>query len=290
MLVDRKAEKDVLERVLAAVREGLSGTLVVRGEAGIGKTELLEYAVVTAPDMQVARVVGVESEMELPYAGLHQLTFPFLERIERLPAPQRDALGSAFGLVAGAPPNRFLVGLAALTLLSDAAAERPLLCIVDDAQWLDQESAAALGFVSRRLLADRLGLLFGVREPVERAIALGGLPEMRVDGLPDSYARELLALVATMPVDARVADRIVSETHGNPLALVELGSELTPAELSGGARLPDPLPVGARLEQRFLGRVRKLPPDAQTLLLVAAAEPSGDPALLSVRGRAHRAH
>ena len=280
MLLDRKAEKDALDRMLGAVRGGLSGALVLRGEAGIGKTALLEYAVEAAGGMRVARVVGVESEIELGYAGLHQLLVPFLAGIEQLPVPQRDALEAAFGLVVGRAPDRFLVGLAALTLLAAAAADDPLLCVVDDAQWLDQASIAAMGFVARRLFADRIALLFGVREPVERPNALDGLTELDLGGLPDPAARGLLEFVSAGRVDEQVRDRIVFATRGNPLALLELGTELTPAELSGSAQLPDPLPISARLEERFLNRVRTLPADAQTLLLLAAAEPSGDAALL----------
>jgi DNA-binding CsgD family transcriptional regulator len=280
MLLDRRAEKDELDRVLGAVREGLSGVLVLRGEAGIGKTMLLEYAVESAADMQVARSVGIESEMELGFAGLHQLLVPFLAGIERLPGPQRHALGSALGLVDHVPVDRFLVGLGVLTLLADAATDRPLLCVVDDAHWLDQASTEALGFVARRLFADRVAILFGLREPAERRVGLDGLSEMHIGGLPQREARELLASVATGRLDKRVGDRVVSETGGNPLALLELGVELTPGELSGGSRLPEPLPLGGRLEERFLARVRMLPADAQTLLLLAAAEPSGDPALL----------
>jgi DNA-binding CsgD family transcriptional regulator len=279
-MLDRRAEADALGRLLAAVRDGLSGILVLRGEAGIGKTELLEHAVALAADMRVARVVAVESEMELGFAGLHQLLVPFLAGIDRLPAPQREALGSAFGLLDGPAPDRFLVGLAVLTLLTDATAARPLLCVVDDAQWLDRASAAALAFVARRLLADRIAILFGVREPADRPDPLEGLPELRVSGLPDPEARELLASAAGGRMDQRVADRLVSDTGGNPLALVELAGALTPAELSGGSRLPEPLPIGSRLEARFLARARALSAEAQTLMLIAAAEPAGDAALL----------
>lgn len=258
----------------------MSGALVLRGEAGIGKTALLEYAIASAGDMQVARVVGVESEIELGFAGLHQLLLPFLPELDRLPAPQRQALGSAFGIIGDVAADLFLVGLAALTLLADAAAKRPVLCVFDDAQWVDQASAKALGFVARRLLADRIGMLFAVREPGERRVELEGLSDLRVGGLCDDDARELLASVAAGGLDKRVGERIVSETRGNPLGLVELGAHLTAGELSGSAPVREPLPVGGRLEAHYLRRVQTLPEDTQTLLLIAAAEPSGDPALL----------
>jgi DNA-binding CsgD family transcriptional regulator len=277
MLVDREAEKQELDGLLAAVREGFSGVLVLRGEAGIGKTALLEYALRSAADMRIARAVGIESEMELGFAGLHQLLVPFVGRLERLPGPQREALGSAFALIDGPAPNLFLVGLATLTLLADAAAKRPVLCVFDDAQWIDQASAHTLDFVARRLFADQIGMLFAVREPGERLAAFEGLTELPVGGLPEEYARELLASVAVGDLDQRTADRIVSETGGNPLALVELGGELSAEELAGRSPLPQPLPLGRRLEERFLARVRTLPHETQTLLLLASAQQHDDP-------------
>jgi DNA-binding CsgD family transcriptional regulator len=277
MLLGREGERREIDRLLAVVREGLSGALVLRGEAGIGKSALLEYAVASAGDMQVASVVSVESEMELGFAGLHQLLVPFLPGLERLPAPQREALGSAFGLTAGAAADLFLVGLAALTLLADAAGEQPVLCMLDDAQWLDQASAAALGFVARRLFADQIGMLFAVREPTGRLATFEGLTELQVRGLSDDDARELLASVAAGNLDQRTGARIVAETGGNPLALVELGAELTPGELAGSSPLPAPLPLGSRLEGRFLARVRTLPQSTQTLLLLASAQQPDDP-------------
>ena len=279
-MLDRRDEKAALDGLLGRVREGLSGALVLRGEPGIGKTVLLDHAVASAPDMQVARVIGVESEMELGFAALHQLVLPFAPAFDRLPPPQRDALACAFGLVAGNAPDAFLVGLAALTLLADAATEQPLLCVIDDVQWLDQSSAAVLTFVARRLFADRIGMLFAVREPAERTVPLDGLPELTLAGLPDREARELLATASGVPVDPRVCDRIVTQTRGNPLALVELGGELTREELSGASPLPEPLPIGPRLEDVVRRRVNAFPDDLQTMLLLAAAEPSGDPALL----------
>ena len=171
-LVNRVRERAALDALLQAVRLGMSGTLVLRGEAGIGKTALLERAVGSASDFRVVRALGIESEMELGFAGLHQLVVPFLPKLERLPGPQYHALASAFGLIADGPPDRFQVGLATLTLLADAAADRPLLCVIDDTQWLDRESADVLAFVARRLYADRIAFLFAVREPTERHVPL----------------------------------------------------------------------------------------------------------------------
>jgi DNA-binding CsgD family transcriptional regulator len=268
-----------LDQLVARVRAGASRALVLRGEAGIGKSALLEYLVAHASGCAIARAVGVESEMELAFAGLHQLCAPFLDRVERLPGPQRDALGTAFGLREGAPPDRFFVGLAALSLLSDAAEERPLLGIVDDAQWLDVASEHALAFVARRLGAESVGLVFSVREPGgERHFE--GLPELSLGGLDDRDARKLLATVVTGPLDERVRDQIVSETRGNPLALLELPRGWTPAELAGGFALSDRPGVSGRIEESFVRRLEQLPEDTRLLLLVAAAEPGGDPLLL----------
>jgi DNA-binding CsgD family transcriptional regulator len=279
-LLDRTTETAALAGVLTAVRDGLSGVLVLRGDAGIGKTVLLEWAAGQAHDMQLARVAGIQAEMGMGFAGLHQLLIPFLSRLDGLPRPQRQALESAFGLVAGPAPDRFLVGLAALTLLTDAAAGQPVLCLVDDAQWLDQVSVEVLGFVARRLYADRVGMLFTERAGEDRAPVLAGLPEMTVGGLPAEAADELLAASAAGPVTGQVSRQIVADTAGNPLALVEAGGELTPAELSGTVPLSWPLRFGGRLEELYLSRVRALPADTRTLLLLAAADPSGDPALV----------
>src|SRR5499427_10685104 len=224
-LLDRQQERAALDGLLGAMRAGRGRALVVRGEAGVGKSALLEYVVGAATDMRVARAVGVESEMELAFAGLHQLCAPLLDRLERLPVPQRDALGIAFGLRGGGAPDRFLVGLAVLTLLSEAAEDRQLLCLVDDAQWLDRASAQVLAFVARRLLADPVGLLFAARDPGEQ---LGGLPGLEVRGLPEQDARGLLRSVVGVRLDERVLDRIVAETQGNPLALLELPRGLGP--------------------------------------------------------------
>jgi DNA-binding CsgD family transcriptional regulator len=278
MLLEREQECRELERLLASVRNGLSGVLVLRGEAGIGKTALLEHAVQSAADMQVARAAGVESEMELGFAGLHQLLMPFHGGLGNLPAPQREAMGSVFGLAAPAVPDQFLVGLATLTLITEAAVERPVLCVIDDAQWLDRASVPVLGFVARRLLADRVGMLFAIRDGEPRAAGFEGLPERRIGRLSDEAAHELLTAAVGQALNQRVARRIVAEAAGNPLAVLEFGA-LAPEELSGAASLTWPLRSGGRLEQLFLSRVQALPRDARTLLLVAAAETSGDASL-----------
>jgi DNA-binding CsgD family transcriptional regulator len=277
MLVGRAKEVGALEDVLAAVRDGLSGVLLLRGECGTGKTALLDWAASAAGDMRVARLAGVESEMDLGFAGLHQLLVPFLEGLGRLPPPQRGALQSAFGLTTGPPPDRFLVGLATLTLLTEAASGQPVLCVIDNAQWLDQASADVLGFVARRLFADRVGMLFAVQAGEERA-TFPGLPELAVGGLAERAARELLTTVVGAPVDTRVSERIVAETGGNPLGLVEFGGELTAAEASCAVPLTGPLRFGGRLEELYRSRVRALPADTRTLLLVLAADQLGDTA------------
>jgi DNA-binding CsgD family transcriptional regulator len=279
-LLDRATEISALEGLLAAVQDGLSGVLVLRGDAGIGKTALLEWAAGRAEDVQLARVAGIQAEMGMGFAGLHQLLVPFLGGLEQLPGPQRQALGSAFGLVDGPAPDRFLVGLAALTLLTDAAAGRPVLCLVDDAQWLDQVSVEVLGFIARRLYADRVGVLFTVREGEGRVAALAGLPELVLGGLPGEAAGALLATSAGGRVDGRVSAQVVAGVAGNPLALVELAGELTAGELSGAVPLGWPLRFGGRLEELYLSRVRALPGDTRTVLLVAAADPTGDPVLV----------
>ena len=277
MLRGRRSECEVLDGLLEVVRGGRSGALVVRGEAGVGKTALLEYAIESASDLRVVRAVGVESEMELAFAALHQLCAPMLDRIDRLPGPQHDALGIAFGLRAGAVPDRFFVGLAVLSLLSEVAEERPLVCVVDDAQWLDRASAQTLGFVARRLLAESVLVLFAGREPGEE---LRGLPELEVRGLRDGDARELLGSVIRGPLDERVRERIVAEARGNPLALLELPRGLSSAQLAGGFGLPGARSLSGRIEESFQRRLGDLPEETQRLLLVAAAEPVGDPALL----------
>jgi DNA-binding CsgD family transcriptional regulator len=278
-LLGRRSECAALDELVASLRAGQSRALVLRGEAGIGKSALLEYLAEHPSGCGIARAAGVQSEMELAYAGLQQLCAPFLDRRERLPGPQRDALGTAFGLRNGDAPDRFLVGLAILSLLSDAAEDRPLVCIVDDAQWLDAASAQTLAFVARRLGAESLGLVFAVREPTgERH--LDGLPELVVGGLGDRDAHQLLATVVAGPLDERVRDRIVAETRGNPLALLELPRGWTPTELAGGFGLSDAPALSGRIEQSFRERLAALSPSTRLLLLVAAAEPVGDPVLV----------
>jgi DNA-binding CsgD family transcriptional regulator len=276
-LLDRQRERAALDGLLGDLRSGRGGALVVRGEAGVGKSALLEYAAGAAADMRVARAAGVESEMELAFAGVHLLCAPLLDRLERLPGPQRDALGTAFGLRAGGAPDRFLVGLAVLTLLSEVAEERPLLCVVDDAQWLDQASAQVLAFAARRLLAEPVGLIFAAREPGEQ---FRGLPDLEVRGLPDQDARALLASAVRVRLDEQVRDRIVAETNGNPLALLELPRGLSPTQLAGGSGLVGAQAVPARIEQGFRRRLDALPAGTRSLMLVAAAEPAGDPVLV----------
>ena len=236
-LLGRQSECEALDRLAAGVREGQSRVLVLRGEAGVGKTALLEYLSASASGCQIARAAGVESEMELPFAGLHALCAPMLGRLRRLPGPQRDALSTAFGLAAGPPPDRFMVGLAVLSLLADVAEEQPLLCIVDDAQWLDRVSAQTLAFVARRLLAERVGLVFAVREDGHDH-GFGGLPELAVEGIGALDARMLLDATVPGPLDERVRDRILAEASGNPLALLELPRGLTPRRWPAGSGCP----------------------------------------------------
>jgi DNA-binding CsgD family transcriptional regulator len=273
----RRRECEVLDRLLDAVRAGESRALVVRGEPGVGKTALLDYLVEHASGCRVVRATGVQSELGLTFAGLHQLCAPILNRLQRLPARQRAALRSAFGLGPGSVPDRFLVGLAVLSLLSDVAEEDPLVCLVDEAQWLDRASAQVLGFVARRLAAESVGLVFAARVPGEE---LAGLPELVVEGLQEADARALLDAVLTGPLDVRVRDRMVAEARGNPLALLELPRGLTPAELAGGFALPDAMPLSGRIEASFRRRLDALPADTREMLLVAAAEPVGDPVLV----------
>jgi DNA-binding CsgD family transcriptional regulator len=277
ILRGRRSECAVLGALLHGVRAGRSAALVLRGEAGVGKTALLDHAVASAANLRVVRAAGVEPEMGLAFAGLHQLCGPVLDRLGKLPGPQRAALETAFGLEAGPAPDRFLVGLAVLSLLSEAAEDRPLVCVVDDAQWLDQASAQALAFAARRLATESVVVLFAAREP---GADLRGLPGLLVEGLGAADARELLDSAVQWPMDDRVRDQIVVETRGNPLALVELPRGLSPGELAGGFRLPEALPLPGRIEQEFLRRVARLPGPTRLLLVVAAAEPTGDPALV----------
>jgi DNA-binding CsgD family transcriptional regulator/tetratricopeptide (TPR) repeat protein len=267
----------LLDDLVSVVRRGESRALVLRGEAGIGKTALLEYLVDSATDLTVVRAVGVESEMELAFATLHQLCGPLLDRLERLPVPQAEALGVVFGLSAGAPPDRFLVGVAVLSLFAEMAEERPLLCVVDDAQWVDQASALTLAFVARRLLAEPVGIVFAAREPGKD---LRRISELEVRGLPDSDARVLLNSTVRFPLDEGVRERIIAETGGNPLALLELPRGLTATQLAGGFGLQGVKALSVRVEESFLRRLNPLSQQARRLLVLAAAEPVGDPLLL----------
>src|SRR4051794_38585380 len=273
----RSSESELLDRLLDDARGGRSAVLVIRGEAGMGKTALIRHAADRAAGFRVAQVCGVESERELPFAGLHQLGAPFLDRIDALPAPQQDALRVALGLCSGAAPDRFLVGLAALTLLAEVAEEQPLLCLVDDLQWLDEATGQVLGFVARRLLAEPVVILFGIREPSdEREVA--GLPELGLEGLARDEARALLEDAIPGRLDERVADRIVAETGGIPLALLELPRGMEAAELAAGFGRPGP--VAGTIEEAYRRRLDLLPADSRRLLRLASADPVGEPLLV----------
>jgi DNA-binding CsgD family transcriptional regulator/tetratricopeptide (TPR) repeat protein len=273
----RARECALLDDVLSAIGRGESRSLVLRGEAGIGKTALLEYLVAAAPDATVVRAVGVQSDMELAFASLHQLCGPLLDRLDGLPAPQRQAMEIVFGLTAGGVPDRFLVGLATLSLFSEVAEQGALLCVVDDAQWLDQASALTLAFVARRLLAEPVAIVFAAREPGEEFLHVS---ELEVAGVRNGDARALLSSAVRFKLDERVRDRIIAETRGNPLALLELPRGLTARQLAGGFGLVEAQGLAGRVEESFVGRVQTLSDDARRLLLVAAAEPVGDPLLL----------
>jgi DNA-binding CsgD family transcriptional regulator len=277
--LDRTGEREVLDRLLAQGREGQSAVLVIRGEAGIGKTALLRYTARQASGFRVAQVTGVEAEMELPFAGIHQLCAPVLDELDALPPAQRDALKVALGLAAGEVPDRFLVGLAVLGLLSAVAEKRPLLCLVEDAQWLDAASGLILGFVARRLLAESVALVVTVREPSTRH-DFDGLPELRLRGLAEEDARTLLMRAVPGRLDDRVRDRILAETRGNPLALLDLPRSMSAAELAGGFELLPAADLPRHLEDRYLQRAGGLPAATQRLLLLAAAEPMGDATLV----------
>jgi DNA-binding CsgD family transcriptional regulator len=282
-LYGRQTERKELDQLVADVRAGQGRVLILRGEVGTGKSALLDYLASRASraGYRVARVAGVESEMELAFAGLHQLCAPMLSRAERLPTPQREALRTAFGLAAGPPPDRFCVGLAVLSLLAGTAGGQPLICLVDDEQWLDRASMQVLGFAARRMAADPVGLVFTARDPTPE---LTGLPELHVTGLRDQEARALLAAALAAPLDARVADQIVAETRGNPLALLELPRGLSPAELAGGFGLPGAQPVvtplTGRIEDSFARQLAALPDQARRLVQLAAADPSGNRSLV----------
>jgi DNA-binding CsgD family transcriptional regulator len=282
-LFGRTGELETLTRLIAKARSGRSGVLVVRGEPGIGKTELLRHLIAETSGFRVARVAGVEAEMELPFAGLYQLCAPMLDRLGSLAEPQRLGLSVAFGLAAGDSPDRFLVALAALTLMAEAAEEQPVLCVVDDAQWLDQASAQVLGFIGRRLLAEPVALVFAIRTPTPGDPSpdyLEGLPGLRLGGLDEQSARALLATVTSGPLDESVRARILEETQGHPLALLELYRGRSAADLAGGFALPDAGDLPRRIEDQYAARLSELPTDVQRLILLAAADPVGDPALI----------
>jgi DNA-binding CsgD family transcriptional regulator len=276
-LVGRAAECRMIESLLKDTRAGSSRALVVRGEPGVGKTALLDHAIASASGFQLARSTGVESEMELAFAGLHQLCAPLLNRLGLLPGPQREAISTAFGLSDGKPPDRFLIGLALLGLLTETSEHTPLLCVVDDSQWLDRSSAHALAFVARRLMADRVFMLFATRHSTED---LHGLPELVVEGLGAGDANALLASVLRAPLDERVRDQIVAETRGNPLALLEWPRGLNPNQLAGGFGTPTAASLAGQIEESFRRRLDDLPPATRRFLVVAAAEPTGDPVLV----------
>src|SRR6202453_2905699 len=275
-LTGRRSERDSLDRLLDAVRAGESRALVVCGEPGVRKTALLDYVAVQAQGYRVARATGVQSQMELAFAGLHQLCAPMLDHLDCLPVPQRDALRTAFAISAGTAPDRFLVGLAVLSLLSEVAEKRPLICLVDDEQWLARARAQALGFAARRLAAEPVGLVFAARVPGEE---LAGLPELAVTGLAEGDARALLDSALASPIDVRVRDQVVAEAGGNPLALLELPRGMTPAELAGGVGLPGAGSLTGRIEDSCGRQLDALPGPARQLLL-AAADPSGDTSLV----------
>ena len=278
-LLDRDRERGELDQLIAETREDRSRVLVLRGEPGVGKTALLEYLSAAAVGCRITRVSGVESEMELAFAGLHALCTPMLGRLGHLPTPQRDALSTAFGMKAGNPPDRFLVGLAVLSLLADAAEEQPLVCIVDDAHWLDRVSVQVLAFVARRLLAERVGLVFARRESGD-AHELEGLPELVIGGLAPEDARRLLDATVSGPLDPPVRNRVLDEADGNPLALLQLARGGRPIGVAGGFGLPAEVPLSSRIMQGFVRQLTSLPADTRRLLLLAAAESVGDVPLL----------
>ncbi|HEV3399482.1 MAG TPA: ATP-binding protein, partial [Actinomycetes bacterium] len=269
----------MLDRLVADVVAGASRALVLRGDAGVGKSVLLGYLSERVAGWRVASAVGMESEMELAYSGLHQLCAPMLDQLERLPVPQRDALATVFGLSTGPVPDRLMVGLGTLTLLAEAAEQDPLICFVDDAQWLDHASAQILGFVARRLLAERVALVCAARTGSGDDV-LPGLPALPIRGLGDSEARALLLGNVHGPLDAAVCDQLIAESHGNPLALLELPRTWTAAALAGGFTQPGAGRITGRIERSYVRRLRDLPADTQLLALTAAADPLGDPLLL----------
>lgn len=281
-LLGRRRECAVVDDLLQAARDGQGAAMVLRGEPGIGKSALIEYARASAQGFRVISVAGVEAETELAFGGLHQLCAPLLDRFAQLPAPQRAALETAFGMSAGSPPDRFLVGLAVLSLLGDAAQDEPVICLVDDAQWLDEISAQTLSFVARRLVAERVVMLFAERVPATRAF-FERLPALQIVGLADHDARALLQTVAPGQLDIRIREQILAEARGNPLAILELPRDRTPLSAADPVGT-DGQPLASRIETGFLHRIETLAPATRQLLLVAAAEPVGDAALLQRAG------
>jgi DNA-binding CsgD family transcriptional regulator len=278
--VNRTNELAALDGLLASARSGSSAVLILRGGPGVGKTMLLERAIEQASGFRVGRVGGVDSELDLPYAGLHQLLVPFLQEIEDLPGPQRDALASTLGLIEAKRSDRFLTALGVLTLLSNAAKETGLLCAVDDAEWLDEASAQVLSFVARRLFCEGIAMLFTFGAPYATPTGLAPFRELSFDGLSQASSRKLLDQEVEGPLDSDVRDRLIVEVEGNPLALIELAHLLTPEQLGGLAPLPEALPLGDRLEKSLMRNVRGLSSDARSVLVLVATERSGDPALL----------
>lgn len=279
MLLGRDEERAALNALIDAAGDGLSGALVLHGEAGMGKTALLEYSIESASNLQVARITGIEAERDLSFAALHRLLQPSLNRLSRLPQPQRDGLSSAFGLTSHAAADPFLIGLATLTLLADRASEGGLLAVIDDCQWIDTESLQALAFAARRLRADGISMIFGMRTPSDVS-SLADLPNLEIAGLSDAAAHDLLSTVVTGPLDADVARHIITETSGCPLALRELASELSADQWIGVDRVSAPIPISRKLEAHFRRQFEELSPEAQTFVLVAAAEASGEVSLV----------
>lgn len=276
-LLGRERERAALDHLVESARDGYGGALVVHGDPGVGKTALLEDSVERATTLRIVRSAGVEGEMELPFAAVQQLCAPILALGERLPRPQRDALDVAFGLSPGQAPNPFLVALAVLGLLSEAARERGLFCVIDDLHWLDRASAQALGFAARRLAVERIAIVFAAREMGE---ALRGLPDVHVGPLGHRDARALLESVLPAPLDDQVLERLIVETHGNPLALMELPRGLTSSQLAGGFGLPAATPLHTGIEESFQRRVAALPGDSRLMVLLAASDPTGDASLV----------
>ena len=275
----RRAECEFLDALLADSFAGRSRAVVIRGEAGVGKSALLGVLTEPASGWRVVSAVGIESEMELAYSGLHQLCAPVLEHLDQLPIPQRSALATVFGYHAGPSPDRFLVGLASLTLLAEASDTQPLLCVIDDAQWLDAATAQIVEFVARRLLAERVALVCAARAPTGNG-TLAGLPALPITGLGDNDARALLFENLPGPIDASVCEQLLVECHGNPLALLELPRTWDAKDLAGGFGLPTRQSIVTRIEQSYTKRLDLLPEETRLLVLAAAAEPLGDPLLL----------